>query len=95
MFSCSDARAGCKSMEKQVHRSRLRDLRFVSLVTLNLFLISGFLWSGAGRQSGPPGGWRRIDLQALQTRIEAGELVDNEASWYHIETARTEGQDRE
>lgn len=39
--------------------------------------------------------WRRIDLQALQTRIEAGELVDTEASWYHREKTEKAGQGRE
>ena len=79
-------------MEKLLNHSRLRDLRFVFLVLLNLLLIGGFLVSGAGGDSGPPGGWRRIDLQALQTRIEAGELVDTEARWYHREQANKAGQ---
>lgn len=38
-------------MEKLLNHSRLRDLGFVVLVLLNLFLISG-----AGGESGPPGG---------------------------------------
>ena len=79
-------------MEKLLNHSRLRDLGFVVLVFLNLFLISGFLISAAGGESGPPGGWRRIDLQALQTRIEAGELVDTEARWYHREQTNKAGQ---
>jgi len=82
-------------MEKLLNHSRLRDLRFVVLVLINLLLISGFLVSSTGGESGPPGGWRRIDLQALQTRIEAGELVDTEASWYHREKAEKAGQGRE
>ena len=79
-------------MEKLLNHSRLRYLRFVFLVLLNLLLFGGFLVSGAGGESGPPGGWRRIDLQALQTRIEAGELVDTEARWYHREQANKAGQ---
>ena len=79
-------------MEKLLSHCRLRDLRFLALVSFNLFLIGGFLLSGAGGESGPPGGWRRIDLQALQTRIEAGELVDTEARWYHREQANKAGQ---
>ena len=79
-------------MEKLLKHSRLRDLQFVVLVLINLFLISGFLLSGAGGESGPTGGWRRVDLQALQTRIEAGELVDTEARWYHREQANKAGQ---
>ena len=82
-------------MEKLLNHSRLRDLRFVVLVLINLLLISGFLVSSTGGESGPPGGWRRIDLQALQTRIEAGELVDTEASWYHREKTEKAGQGRE
>ncbi len=74
-------------MDKLLNHSQLRDLRFIALVLFNLFLISGFLISGAGGGSGPPGGWRRVDLTALQTRIEAGELLEVEARWYHGENA--------
>ncbi len=28
------------------------------------------------------GGWRRIDIEALTTRINAGDLVRKEAAWY-------------
>ena len=69
-------------MEKLLSHSQLRDLRFLAVVLLNLFMISGFLIRGAGDDADPPGGWRRIDLQALQTRIETGELADVEARWY-------------
>lgn len=74
-------------MEKLLNHSQLRDLRFLTLVLLNLLLIGGFLIRGVGGDSSPPGGWRRIDLQALQTRIETGELADVEARWYHGVTA--------
>ena len=82
-------------MEKLLYHSRLRDVRFVVLVLLNLYLISGFLLSGTSEQSGPPGGWRRIDVQALQIRIEAGELLDIEAVWYQPQKAEVGGQGRE
>ena len=82
-------------MVKTPYHYRLRDLRFLVLVLLNLILISGFLLSEAGDESGTSGGWRRIDVQQLQTRIEAGELVDREASWYHREAVETVGQDLE
>lgn len=78
-------------MKQLLHHSQLRDLRFLVLVLLNLFLISGFLISGAGGDSALPGGWRRIDLQALQTRIDAGELVEIEARWYRTVTADEAG----
>ena len=82
-------------MGKLLYHRRLRDLRFLVLVLLNLILIGGFLRSEAGDEGGPPGGWRRVDVQALQIRIEAGELVDREASWYHREAVEKVGQDRE
>ena len=76
-------------MKKLLNHSQLRDVRFVGLVLVNLFLIAGFLVSGSGSGSGPPGGWRRIDLTTLQMRIDSGDLVDTEARWYHSEGSKS------
>ncbi len=70
-------------MKRLLNHSRLRDARFVGFVLVNLFLISGFLVSGSGGGNGPLGGWRRVDVATLQLRIDAGDLVDREARWYH------------
>jgi hypothetical protein len=61
----------------------LRELRFIAFVAANLFFIGLFLVGASGRQEAAPGGWRRIDTGALKSRIEAGDLVDREAEWYH------------
>jgi hypothetical protein len=59
-----------------------RDRIFIGLVSLTLACILGFLFSGFAETGTPAGGWRRIDLQRLETRLESGELVSREAAWY-------------
>ena len=59
-----------------------RDRVFIGLVSLTLACILGFLFSGFAETGTPAGGWRRIDLQRLETRLDAGELVSREAAWY-------------
>lgn len=63
---------------------RRRDLRFVALVGANLAGIAGFLVAGLRTADETPGGWRRIDREALEARIEAGDLVRHEARWYRV-----------
>jgi hypothetical protein len=65
----------------QVHIHR-RDIAFIGLVGLTLVCIAGFLSSGFAETGAPVGGWRRIDLQRLETRLDSGELVRREADWY-------------
>ena len=50
---------------------------------VNLVCIAGYLASGVGVTPEESGGWRRIDFDAVEARIEAGELVRKEADWYH------------
>jgi hypothetical protein len=69
-------------------RLQSRDLRFVGLLGLSL-LLSGLYLSETLEQAAHPGrGHRRIDLKALERRIQAGDLRDREADWYHPETQR-------
>ena len=68
-----------RSWLRHVHR---RELRFLALAAVNLVCIAGYVASGIG-VSPEGGGWRRIDYQAVEARIEAGELVRKEARWYH------------
>ena len=61
---------------------RQRDLRFLATVAAALACIVGFLLTQAGPEVA--GGWRRIDREALERRIESGELSGREASWYRV-----------
>ena len=60
-----------------------RDLGFIGLVGISLILIASYLVAGYGLIDQQGSGWRRIDLKALQQRIDTGDLRDHEASWYH------------
>lgn len=66
-----------------IRHLRGRDLRFVALFVLNLALIGAYVDSM--QALGPSGGhgWRRVDIAAVQQRIEVGELSRHEAQWYH------------
>jgi hypothetical protein len=60
-----------------------RDLRFVAVVLIDLVLVAAYL-AGGYRGLGQEGhGWRRIDLEALEARMDAGDLSRREARWYH------------
>ena len=70
-------------MEAWVKHLQRRDLRFIASVLINLACVAGFLLAQVQTAEQPAGGWRRIDLQAVITRIEAGDLQRHEAAWYH------------
>jgi hypothetical protein len=57
-------------------------MAFIGLVGLTLACIAGFLFSGFAETGTPTGGWRRIDTERLQMRLESGELQRREAEWY-------------
>ena len=63
-----------------------RELRFLAMVLATCCLIA--LQLGAGlRLAGLAGsGWRTVDVPALTRRIDAGDLSDHEAVWYHPAT---------
>lgn len=63
----------------QVHS---RELLFLGWIGITLSLIGGYLLSGQGLVEQRGSAWRRIDLKALQQRIEGGDLRDREAAWY-------------
>ena len=63
-----------------------REARFLALIALSLVLIALSV-AESQRVAGHPGsGHRVIDRQALERRIDAGELRDREATWYHPAT---------
>ena len=65
---------------RHLHR---HDVQLLALVLASLLCVAGFLSSGLQNASEQPGGWRRIDIDAVKARIEAGDLMSREASWYH------------
>jgi len=69
-------------MRSLFHLRRMQDMRLVLLIVMSLVLI-GLHLEQVGRGAGESGaGWRHLDLDALQRRIEAGDLSDREADWY-------------
>jgi hypothetical protein len=75
------------SLESAVSISRKRihprELGFLGLVGSMLVLIGAFLVQVQGTVGQQGSSWRRIDLEALRQRIDAGDLRDREAAWYH------------
>lgn len=73
-------------MSRRVHttlRRHRHDLELLVLVGLLLMAIAGHLAEelGSARQEGAS--WRHIDTEAVRRLIDAGELSDREALWYH------------
>lgn len=69
-------------MSSFFHLRHLQDLRLIVLILVSLVLI-GFHLNQAGGGAGEAGAsWRKLDIEALQRRIETGDLSDREADWY-------------
>jgi hypothetical protein len=64
-----------------------RELRFVGLLMLAGAAIALQLGAGGHGAAIEGAGWRRIDTEAVQQRIERGDLRDHEAAWYHTATS--------
>jgi hypothetical protein len=62
------------------------DFRLLALLGATLVCVGLFLSQQGGEAANTSGGWRQIDLPTLQQRIDAGELSDREALWYHPAT---------
>ena len=69
-----------------IKRLQFRELRFLGLIAITVLLIALHLSSGLHLADQEGSGWRKIDLEALQRRIETGELREREADWYHPAT---------
>lgn len=69
-------------MQLWLQHVRRREVRFLALAAINLACIAGYVAGGVG-MTPEGGGWRRIDYQAVEARMEAGDLVRKEADWYH------------
>ncbi len=70
-------------MSQHPIRLHRRDAPFLLLVLLTLCAIAMYLGQGSlgGIDTGKA--WRRIDTQAVQRLLDAGELSAHEAVWYH------------
>ncbi len=64
-------------------RPRRRDAPFILLVLLTLGAIAMYLGQGVSGGNDTGRAWRRIDTQAVQRLLDAGELSAHEAVWYH------------
>ena len=64
----------------------LRDIQLLGLVCVTLAFIGLFLTAQIQRLEAEGSGWRRIDIELLQKRMESGDLSDHEALWYHTDT---------
>jgi len=69
-----------------IRHLRYRELRFLALIAITASLIAVYLSTGLRLAEEAGKGWRTIDLDTLQRRIETGELRDREADWYHPST---------
>jgi hypothetical protein len=65
---------------------RLREFRFLTLVSLTVMVIALHLGSSLQLMGQGGTGWRAVDRVVLQRRIDSGDLRDREASWYHSAT---------
>ena len=65
---------------------RARDARFLGLLALTAVLIALYLGEALRLAAQTGSGYRVIDRKALERRIDAGELRDREALWYHSST---------
>ena len=69
-------------MERWLKHVRRREVRFLGFMLVNLFCIAAYVAGGFGVRPEGAGGWRRIDIEAVESLIDAGDLVRKEADWY-------------
>jgi len=60
-----------------------RDVRFLGLIAVAGLAIALHLGEGLRLAAREGSGHRVIDLKALERRIEAGDISEREALWYH------------
>ena len=58
----------------------------MGLVVLTGVVVVLYLTSSLRLSDRQGSGWRSLDLDALQQRIDTGELQGREADWYHRST---------
>jgi len=75
-----------------VRRIRKRDRKLVALWLAHAICIAGFLVTGVGAAAVEPRGWRRIDVDKVEHKIRAGDLVRHEADWWRPAQDRPAGR---
>ena len=65
---------------------QVREARFLGFIALTLVLMALYLGEALRLAADTGRGHRMIDLKALIRRIDAGELSEREAVWYHPAT---------
>jgi hypothetical protein len=70
---------------RPLHR---HDLLLIGLVGLQCLAIAGYLGAGGAGEAEGTGGWRRVAIEEVLRRIEAGDLSGREALWYQPEESR-------
>jgi len=73
-------------MFRRARHLRRRELGFLGMVASTLVVIALYLSADSLLMDANRSGWRKVDLDTLQRRIESGELSDREADWYHPST---------
>jgi hypothetical protein len=73
-------------MHKIARHWQSREARFLGLIVLCAVLIALHLGETLRLAAHEGSGHRAVDLPALKARIDAGELRDREADWYHPST---------
>jgi hypothetical protein len=68
-----------------------REAQFLAAVVLTALLIALHLAEGLRLAALGGSGHRVVDRAALERRIDAGDLRDREADWYHRATTRELG----
>jgi hypothetical protein len=74
-------------MHKIARHWHSREARFIGLIALTAVLIALHLGEALRLAAHEGSGHRVVDLRALKARIDADELRDREADWYHPSTA--------
>lgn len=74
-------------MFRSTRHLRGRELGFLGLIVLTLVLIALYLNAGLRLAESTGAGWRKVDLDVLQRRIDEGDLRDREADWYRPATS--------
>jgi hypothetical protein len=68
-----------------------REAQFLGAIVLTTLLVALYLADGLRLAALGGSGHRVIDRVVLERRIDAGDLRDREADWYHKATQRETG----
>ncbi len=75
-----------RPMRRTMRHWQAREARFLGFIALTLVLMALYLGEALRLATHTGRGHRVIDIKTLERRIDAGELSDREAAWYHPAT---------